>query len=149
MKPKIVQIYEKVQKIPYKICKFEESKVDKNLKEGDCRHKAELLYKLLKKEGYEVKKIRVVFDWKDLPLPKEIITILTHGTLWDHRSLEVKLGEKWIKVDCTWPPYTESAGFPVTRDWNGKSDTLQVTRGELEFYDADKYVRDETKILID
>jgi len=44
-----------VQKIHYKVCKFEKETINESLNEGDCRHKAELLKKLLEKEGFEVK----------------------------------------------------------------------------------------------
>jgi hypothetical protein len=149
MKPSIIQLFEQVQKIPYKVCKFEPDKINENLKEGDCRHKSTLLCNLLKEAGFEVKKVKVIFDWKDLPIPKEILSNLKESsTIWDHDAVAVKLGEKWIKLDCTWDLALSQVGFPVTKKWGGKSNTLQITNGNLEFYDADKYVKDKRiKIL--
>ncbi len=135
---KLVKLFKKVQKIPYKVCRFDKEKIDENLPYGDCRHKSELLYNLLRREGFEVEKIKVIFDWKDLPIPKEILSILKKsGTVWVHDSLKVKINNKWIKVDCTWNPELKAKGFPVTETWDGRSDTKQVTEGKLEFYDAE------------
>ena len=137
---KLIPSFEKVQKIPYKVCKFEECEIDEKIQFGDCRHKSTLLKKILEKEGLEVKKIKVVFDWRDLPIPEKILSILKKsGTVWVHDSLLVKLNKKWIKVDCTWDPSLEKKGFPVTSGWNGKDDTLQVTKGKLKFIQNDAY----------
>jgi hypothetical protein len=56
MSKKLIEIFEKVQVIPYVVSKFDERSIDENLKAGDCRHKSTLLFNLLKKEGFEVKK---------------------------------------------------------------------------------------------
>ena len=58
MKSKIIKLFEEVQRIPYKVCKFDKSEIDQSILYGDCRHKSELLYSLLTKEGYEVKKLK-------------------------------------------------------------------------------------------
>lgn len=137
---KLVKIFEKVQKIPYRVCVFDKDKIDKNLGYGDCRHKSYLLYQLLSKEGFEVKQIKVLFDWRDLPLPKKILNILEKSDkVWPHDSLKVKVADKWIKVDCTWNPELKKVGFPVTEDWDGNSDTRQVTNGKLEFFDKEEF----------
>jgi len=147
MKSKLVKIFEKVQKIPYKVCKFEKEKIKGNLKFGDCRHKALLLKQLLEKEGYEVKELKVVFDWRDLPIPKEILSFLKKSpTVWPHDLLKVKVKNKWIKVDPTWNLELRKKRFPVTKNWDGERDTKQVTEGKLKFYDKEKFTR---KIMID
>jgi len=147
-KSKIISLYEKVQKIHYQVCKFEADKIDKNLEYGDCRHKSYLLKKLLEDVGFEVKEVIVIFNWEDIPLPKKILGILKAGTIWEHISLKVKIRGKWIKVDCTWNPELKEKGFPITENWNGESDTKQVTEGKLEFYDKDKYIKDKQKIKV-
>ena len=141
---KIIRLFEQVQKIPYIVCKFEADRMDETLKEGDCRHKATLLYNLLQKEGLKVKKIKVIFDWKDLPIPVEILSNLRESsTIWDHNALAVKINDQWIKIDCTWDLALDKAGFPVTKNWDGKSNTLQITNGKLKFIGADKYFKDK------
>lgn len=147
MEKNLVKIFQYVQKIPYQVCKFEKDSINKNLKFGDCRHKSELLYQLLKKENFEVKKIKVIFDWRDLPIPIRIISILIKSpTTWSHDALKVKIKDKWLKVDCTWNPELENKGFPITKDWDGKTDTKQITEGKLKFIDEDKFIK---KIKID
>lgn len=148
MKNNLVETFEKVQKISYKVCKYDESEIDENLKEGDCRHKHFLLKKLLEKEGFRVKDVKVIFDWNDLPIPKEILATLNNKTLWDHNSLKVMINNKWVMVDCTWNPELEKKGFPITNNWDGKSDTKQVTEGKLKFFDKEDYIRDTNKIII-
>lgn len=136
----LIKIFEKVQKIPYRVCKFDKSEINEYLTRGDCRHKHYLLKQLLEKEGYKVKEVKVIFDWKNLPVPLEILSILKNsGTKWDHDSLKVLIDGNWIKVDCTWDPGLKQKGFPITENWDGKSDTKQITEGKLEFYDLDKY----------
>lgn len=39
----------------------------------------------------------------------------------DFKKLLLK--KKWIYVDATWDPKLEKTGFPITKNWNGKSDT--------------------------
>jgi hypothetical protein len=39
-----------------------------------------LLYNLLEKEGFEVKRIKVIFDWKDLPILEEILSNLEESS---------------------------------------------------------------------
>ena len=141
---KLIKLFEKVQKVPYKVSKFDEKEINEDIKFGDCRHKSTLLFNLLKKEGYEVKKIKVIFDWKDLPLPNEILSNLKESsTIWDHDAISVRIKSKWIKVDCTWDISLEKVGFPVTKNWDGITDTLQVTKGKVEFYYIEKYAKDK------
>ena len=149
MKAKIIKLFEKVQKIPYKVCKFREEDIDENIKYGDCRHKSTLLYNLLKNEGFNVKKLGVIFDWRDLPIPDNIFPILKNsGTIWTHYSLSAKIMDNWIKVDCTWDPSLKRLGFPVTIKWNGLEDTEQVTEGKLKFYEVKNYVDDPQRVKV-
>jgi len=145
---KLIEIFERVQKIPYQVCKYDEEDIDENLEKGDCRHKHFLLKKLLEQEGFEVKKVKVIFNWADLPIPKSILEILKTGTIWDHNSLKVKINDKWVKVDCTWNPELKEKGVPNTENWDGKSDTKQITEGKLEFFDKEDYDKYKNKIKI-
>ena len=142
MKSKIVQLFEQVRKIPYKVCKFDKDIINPDIPYGDCRHKSELLYSLLSKEGYGVKRLKVEFNWQDLPIPKNILSLLKiSGTIFPHDSLLVKINNKWIKVDCTWNPELEKKGFPITKNWDGKTDTKPVTEGELKFYKEEASIK--------
>jgi len=149
MKSKIIRLFEEVQKIPYKICKFNEDEINEDIIYGDCRHKSTLLYNLMKKEGINIKKLGVIFDWKDLPIPDDILSILKKsGTIWTHYSLSAEIEDNWIKIDCTWDPPLKELGFPITIKWNGLVDTRQVTEGRLRFYKVKDYNEDSKRIKI-
>lgn len=143
METKLIKLFEKVQSIPYKVCKYNEKDIDENLKEGDCRHKHFLLKNLLEKEGFQVKEFKVIFNWRDLPIPEKILSVLNGKTLFDHSSLKVKVGKKWLKVDCTWNPELKEKGFPVTENWNGLEDTNLVTKGKIKYVDKRNFSRDK------
>lgn len=142
----IIELFEKVQRIPYRVCRYSEDEIDENLQRGDCRHKHFLLKRLLEQEGFEAREVKVIFNWKDLPIPETILRILKSGTIWDHNSLKVKIGKRWVKVDCTWNPELKKKGFPVTENWDGISDTKQITEGKLEFFDKKDYIKDKIKV---
>jgi len=136
MKEKIVEIFESVQRIPYK-CRAE-NPLDTNLRlpYANCNQKKIILRELLNSFEFETRDIDVIFDWADLPIPVDILrTLKMSGTLQKHHLLEALVGEKYIKIDSTWNPELESKDFPVTHHWDGISDTLQVTKGKIKFYD--------------
>lgn len=145
---KLIRIFEKVQKVQYKVCQFDESKVNEKLKFGDCRHKSTLLKKLLDEKGYKTKKMKVIFNWKDLHLPKRIILVLKKSsTIWTHDTLAVKVHGDYIFLDPTWNLELKRLKFPVTENWSGLEDTKQVTEGELEFYKEDDFNSKKEEIL--
>ncbi len=102
---------------------------------GDCRHKADLLEALLKCAGYEVRKVRVIFDWADLPVPPDIVKIrgVSKGI---HDAVEVYLEGQWVYVDATWSAGLKSTGFPVTENWDGNSSTKQITTGAVQIIES-------------
>lgn len=127
--------FEKVQRIPYRLCEYLPDKIDENLSFGSCLHKSDLLLKLLQKDNFECRYSIVTFDLSSLPIPNEILLLLNKsGTIRNHRFVEVLNGSKWIKIDPTWPKYLKKEGFPVTEEWKGNSDTSLVSMGKLEFH---------------
>lgn len=144
----LIKIFERVQKIPYKVCAFDRDNISEDIKYGDCRHKSTLLKRLLEKEGYDVKMFKVIFDWKDLPLPKEILRVLKKSsTIWVHDIVGVKLNGNYILLDSTWDKRFERKGFPFTKKWSGLENTMQVTDGKLEFYELDDFNERKGEIL--
>lgn len=131
----LIKTFEKVQKIPYKIKPFNGDKIEENLEEPSEGNKSELLKKLLKEKGYTVKGLQVIFDWKDLPIPKRILNILKKSSTKQlHKIARVKVHGNYLYLDPTWPKYMEKLGFPVTKNWSGLEDTKQVTEGKLKFF---------------
>jgi len=106
---------------------------------------------LLQQNTFDAEFIKVIFDWKDLPIPAEILGILKKsGTRWSHDALSVQINDNYsVNVDCTWNLELKNKGFPVTEDWDGESYTKQITNGKLEFYPAEGFKNSEHDINID
>jgi len=119
----IARLYEKVQRIPYYCLKERDPGLLLKKNKGSCSEKHLFLGKEFKKLGIPVKYLLIKFDWNDLPIPKEIIRKKENGSEGWHLALKIKPERKWIYVDATWDPKLEKAGFSVTKNWDGKSDT--------------------------
>jgi hypothetical protein len=128
---KIVELYKKVQKIPYYYLEERDPGLLLKKNKGSCYEKHLYLGKEFEKLGILVKYLLIKFDWNDLPIPKEIIQKRDSPIGW-HLALKAKIKQKWIYVDATWDPELEAIGFPVTKKWDGKSDTkLAVSPKEI------------------
>lgn len=137
MEQKLIEIFRKVQAIPYK-CRGEEHFSCLNIMPlyANCNKKRDLLKNLLGGEGFESRDLDAIFDWTDLPIPQEIIRILRNsGTHQKHHLLEIRVNGNYIKIDATWNPELGNRGFPVTKNWDGNSDTEPITPGTILFYD--------------
>ncbi len=135
MKTKLIELFEKVQSIPYR-CRSEEFFYSGILHPyANCNQKRNILRILLDNEGFESRDLDAVFDWKDLPIPEEILKILRNsGTQQKHHLLEIRINEDYLRIDPTWNPELKDKNFPVTENWNGESDTQQITNGKIRFY---------------
>jgi hypothetical protein len=153
----LIKLFHFVQNIPYRISPFDDKfnhageSVSIFIKKGDCRHKSLLLYNLLQEKNFDVDKVKVIFDWKDLAIPKEILGILKKsGTRWSSDALKLNINEHYpVYVDPTWNFELERAGFPVTKVWDGKGMTKQITEGELEYFDAEGFRDADHGIVLD
>ncbi len=121
-KKKIIELYNRVQAVPYYCLEYREPDLLLKKNKGSCSEKHLFLGKEFEKLGVDVKYVLIRFDWNDLPIPKEIIEKKGSPVGW-HLALKIKVARKWIYVDATWDPALEKAGFPITKDWNGCSDT--------------------------
>jgi len=128
-----IKLFEFVQSFPYEIVHVDGTRTDLlNYERGDCRHKRALFYSLLENYGDEVRKAGVVFDWSDLPIPKDILSSLKNsGTLKFHSGLQIKIENEWKDVEPVWDLYLGKAGFPVVTAWDGKKSTYSVTEGKV------------------
>ncbi len=135
MKTRLIELFEKVQAIHYR-CRSEEFSYSEIMPPyANCNQKRNILRILLEKEGFESRDLDAIFDWKDLPIPEEILKILRNsGTQQKHHLLEVRINEDYLKIDPTWNPELRRRNFPVTEDWDGESDTQQITNGKIRFY---------------
>lgn len=122
MNKKAVELFNKIQNIPY-FC-LRERDPEKLLKKnkGSCSEKHLFLGKALEELGIPIKYLLIKFDWNDLPIPKEIVK-KKDSSIGYHLALKIKINNKWIYVDATFDPKLEKAGFPITKNWKGDKDT--------------------------
>ena len=90
----IIELYKKVQEIPYYCLK--ERDPDSLLKKnkGSCSEKHLFLGKEFEKLGVPVEYLLIRFDWNDLPIPKEIIRKKENGSEGWHLALKIKPKDK-------------------------------------------------------
>jgi hypothetical protein len=111
----LIEIFNSIRDIPYHC---PESAEDLN---HSCWGKHRILYHRLMKAGHKVRYRVCEFKWSELKFPKELVDKApTDSDL--HLYLEIELGEKWIKLDCS-----NDKSLGKYNKWDGKSDTeLQV-----------------------
>lgn len=126
-KKKIIELYNKVQEIPFYCLEDRDTDLLLQKNKGSCSEKHLFLGSEFEKLGILVKYILIKFDWNDLPIPKEIIK-KKDSSIGLHLALKIKIKNKWIYVDATWDPKLEKIGFPVTKNWNGETDTKLAVR---------------------
>lgn len=132
---KLIESFERVQKIPYRCRAKNFTVINEEVPYANCGQKRRLLKQKLESLGFECRNLDAIFNWRDLPIPEEILKILKNSeTFQKHHLLEVKIGENYLKVDSTWNLELEKLGFPVTKFWDGNSDTEQITKGKIFFY---------------
>lgn len=119
---KVIDLYKKIQNIPYcfSLPKGPEYLLKKN--KGVCSEKHLFLAKELKKLKVSIKFILVKFNWRESTIPKSIISKRKNPIDW-HLALKIKPNKKWIYLDATWDSKLRKTGLPVNEGWDGKSDT--------------------------
>ncbi len=110
---KLMHLFEKIQVIPFNPLKPD--------------HKNMLLYRALFKEGYDVQKKEIVFDWRDLPIPKKIEQLLGKHLYARSMLLIVRVHGAKLIVDSSFDPKLARLGFPVTKKWSGLENTSFMT----------------------
>ncbi|MBN9360708.1 MULTISPECIES: transglutaminase domain-containing protein [unclassified Devosia] len=128
---KRVAAFELVRRIPYKLSAWTGDPESLfNNGRGDCRHKEAAERRLLSRMGENAFHVRILFDWADLPIPRDILDNLT-DTRGFHDAVEVMIEGKSVIVDATWDPALAAAGFPFLPAWDGVSATAPITNGQL------------------
>lgn len=121
----IIVLFEKVRDIPYgEIGSRDPYDVYKNNK-GTCSGKHELLKELYQELGIKTKDFIAMHRFKDLKVdfPDNIKEILYRSDIVDpHNFFKINSNSKWITIDITWDMPLNKFGFPVNKNWDGKSD---------------------------
>lgn len=125
---KIVKVYNYVQNIPWKNINSREAVDIINYNAGTCSGKHKLLQQLYNLMNIEVVEFICKHRFVDLSLdlPFQLSSFLaTHAFIDYHNFIKIKnTNNEWICVDATWDLPLAKLGFPVTKNWNGSSDTL-------------------------
>ncbi len=116
-----------VQRVPYKLSSWTGDPDSLfTLGQGDCRHKSAAIRRLMRLLGYQASPVQIPFDWADLPIPENVLALLSE-TRGIHDAVEVVIDGQKRLVDPTWDPALGSVGFPIARSWDGVSSTPFVT----------------------
>lgn len=127
-----IAIFELVRRVPYKLTSWTGDPMSLfSLQRGDCRHKATAANQLLRKSSFRSDHRVVTFDWADLPIPPEILALLT-DTRSFHDTVYVNIDGRQVLFDATWDPALGLAGFPVTNAWDGNTSTAAITQGKTQ-----------------
>lgn len=125
-----ISVFEHIRDIPYEIIpRFRDPKIGPGglleLGKGSCIPKHYLLGIFFAKLGIPVKYVTYPFYWNDCPIkfPPELKKIVKDLPKSYHLNCKAHIEGKWVSIDATYDLSLEKAGFPVTRDWDGLSDT--------------------------
>ncbi|MBN9435813.1 hypothetical protein [Bosea sp. (in: a-proteobacteria)] len=123
-----VLAFELVRAMPYRLARFDAAKPDGLFQTGygDCRHKAAALNRLFQALGETSRPILMAFDWKDLPIPRQILAPLDE-TRGFHDCVEIEINRRFVLADATWDPGLLAAGFPGSIPWDGLNPTSAIT----------------------
>lgn len=110
---------------------------------GNCTRKHAYLAHELQGLGYQIRYGIALFDWRDLPIPDELFSLLK-DPIDTHLFIYASQNEKEVTVDATWDPEMP-VGFP-TISWDGQNSTpiavpaLRVTRIHPRILDARVFI---------
>lgn len=101
---------------------------------GSCQPKHYLMGIMFGKLDIPVKYATFKFKWGDCSInyPPELEKIIPALPYAYHLAIKAYINNKWILVDATYDIPLSKAGFPVTENWDGKSDTKNAVAAEEE-----------------
>jgi len=83
---------------------------------GGCTRKHLYLAPRLKQMGYDVKIGIAQFDWRELPISKDILALLKQPVQY-HMFIFLNKGNNHFMVDATWDKEMNKFGFPLV-EWS-------------------------------
>lgn len=123
-----IKVFEEIRDIPYRIS------LSTREKSNNCVGKHILLLKKLSDLGYNCQYRVCTFNWSDLDLPNELLTI-PHENESTHVFLEVEIDGLWKNVDATWDQ-SLSKILPIN-SWDGESNT-QIAVPVVKLFSIEK-----------
>ena len=127
---KIINIFSKIQKIPYKIipaiANHKTGPEGLLLRgKGSCEPKHFLLGLFYERLGLKVEYITHAFHWSHIKIkyPRKIKELTLKMPEEYHLCIRTKIKDKTVIVDATWDEALENIGVPVIKNWNPQEDT--------------------------
>ena len=153
-----ISIFEHIRDIPYFIdpelmnVKTGPAEMLKVCK-GSCTPKHYLLGEMFEKLDLGVRHCTFPFDWKeiDIQYSPKLEELVRKVPVTYHHACRVLIGGEWVLVDATWDESLAGRGFPVTENWDGKSNTLLAVKAKEEicFDSAEERDKDVKERLAD
>jgi len=111
---------------------------------GSCTPKHYLMGMMYGRLGYKTRYMTYSFNWKDIgaDYPKEVRDMADEIPVTYHLACKVLIDGKWLLIDATWDTPLAKAGFPVNKNWDGKSGTILAVKPVKEFIHDDAGERD-------
>ncbi len=137
-----ISIYEQIRDIPYAIIPELNSPANYsrilNLGKGSCTPKHLLLADMFERLGITVLLAVYPFRWTDVEIdfPAEIKAFIDRLPDDYHMACKAEIDGRLVLVDATVDAPLERLGLPVTRNWDGFSDTLPAVEpaGEEQLF---------------
>lgn len=107
----ITKEFNEVRDTPFRIALSLQESAD------DCLGKANRLFKIFKKYGYDVRYRVCKIKWSSISLPEKV-SKMPHDDNCSHTYLEVKINGQWKIIDATWDKGLKNL-FSIN-EWGGK-----------------------------
>ena len=149
----VPEVYHAVRNIPYGSTGERDplKVIANNL--GSCSGKHILLRDLLREVGWQAEIITMFTHFnRGIPshpaMPAELRAMIDGQDICDfHHYVRVRMREGWRKLDATWHDALIPFGFPVNRDWNGKSDTALAAKPIREYPSVEDLIAWKQQLL--
>lgn len=99
------KIYEEIKNEPYNVS------TEFCVEAPNCYFKGIRLIKALAELGYAVRGRVADIDWKNTPVPSEIVSLIPKDAQERHFFVEVMMDDEWRTLDPSIDPETEKLGF--------------------------------------
>jgi hypothetical protein len=142
----LISVFEHIRDIPYSLAvpMTDPATAPEQVLElgkGSCGPKHYLLAEMYRRLGFDVVYATFSFLWDDpdLQYPPELRRLATGLPVSYHLACRVKIANRWVLVDATWDRPLNRVGFPVNKQWDGRSDTRCAVKPLRSAYRAGFY----------
>jgi transglutaminase-like putative cysteine protease len=129
LQKQVISIFSHIRDIPYALLPGNRKYGPEHILitgRGSCGPKHYLLGSMFTMLGIPVRYQTWPFTWNDpsLSFPPELRASAALLDVTNHLACQAQINGTWVLIDATWDLPLERVGFPVNRNWDGRSDTL-------------------------